>query len=628
MSQVSKSEFLENAFSAQKLIEFEQDENLPAIGNEEFCTRLTEGLFDCSIPLLSQRENLHRQFKGKHSVATRTLNFCLLVDLIYEAFAQTAHFHADIAELNLSLKPVILKALISDPKFLHSEHHFLRELLDNYFASAAAWSPSLGSPGKQLFNRFRHLLMSLQSLDGSEKSLPEKIARELETLNKLFDHFKSQEKQLCDNERLHITAKLAARAVDSFLDEAMSNKALPASIIQFLQQPWRRLLLKYSGNSADDSKQRDKLKEFTLQIIATYCDDKADPNAEKSAPNKLANILEMKPTLEKYLAKYPDQDEIADYLSEIEKLSIKILNGQSYPTEIATPLLEENNQIYAKIGKSIMDMSAKLKPGQVIACEVNNSPQRCKIADIYFNETKEFLLTNLIGEKIALKSFVSLGYELVAKTCQLIDSEKLFKKSFIKALEVYLRRYDHARKQSELDRSKQNEIELRKIALEKAKREAEQLRLQKEEMALQFQQEAERQRLQQEEMEKRIKAEMERKFQEETENLRKQNSQLALQLQEEARKNEIHEATLKVDALTIGSWIQMLNKQGELAPCKIGMIYSSNKKIVLVDRSGLRLGEYFPSELVQLILDGKAKILKQENSFEQSMEKVIDSLKR
>lgn len=624
MNLTSKSEFLENAFSAQKLVDFTQDEHLPAISNAQLCELISNSIFDSSIPLLSQRDNLSRAIEGKHSVSAKIINFCLLIDLFYESLQSKAWFDPRLTELHFNLKPVILKFLICDPKFLHSEHHFLRELLDDYFSFAAAWHPNLGTSGKQLFSRFRHLISSLQALDGTEKSLPENIAKEVETLNKLFEHFKTLETQLCRNERLHMNEKLATRATEQFLDQAMKAKKLPPSLISFLQGPWRTVLIHHKVSSSPQDKQQQKLHDFTSQIINTFSVDETTPHSAE----KLGLIPEIKPTIVKYLGNQVNAATMQPYLSDIEKLNIKVLKEESYPTELAKPLLEENNPLFAKISQGILQASAQLKIGQILVFDNKGSASRCKISDIYFSDTKEFLFANMVGEKMATKSFVGVGYELVAKNYQLIDPEKIFKHNLISALEIILRRYDQWRKKIECERAEKKQMELENSALKIAQQEAEQLRLQNENMEKRYQEEAHIQRLRQEEMEKRIKEELEQKYREEAENLRQKNAMLLLRLEAETRKNDVHEAIQKVEALTIGSWISTENKSGEMEACKVAIIYPSNKKIVLVNRTGGRIGEYLPGELAQRLLDGKASILKQENSFEQSMQKVIHSLKR
>jgi len=72
----------------------------------------------------------------------------------------------------------------------------------------------------------------------------------------------------------------------------------------------------------------------------------------------------------------------------------------------------------------------------------------------------------------------------------------------------------------------------------------------------------------------------------------------------------------------------MKNRLGEQMSCRIAVIYASTGKMVIVDKSGLRVGEFLKPELVQLIKKGQAKILEQSDSFENSLARVIQSLRK
>jgi hypothetical protein len=84
----------------------------------------------------------------------------------------------------------------------------------------------------------------------------------------------------------------------------------------------------------------------------------------------------------------------------------------------------------------------------------------------------------------------------------------------------------------------------------------------------------------------------------------------------------------QVNALTIGAWISMKNRLGDRVPCKIAVIYNSTGKMVVVDKSGLRVGEFLRKDLIDLIMAGEASILEQGDNFENYLARIIQTLRK
>jgi len=50
--------------------------------------------------------------------------------------------------------------------------------------------------------------------------------------------------------------------------------------------------------------------------------------------------------------------------------------------------------------------------------------------------------------------------------------------------------------------------------------------------------------------------------------------------------------------------------------------------LVIVDRTGMRVGEFMPEELVNFMMDGSASVLQAGDSFESSLSRVIETLRK
>ena len=82
-----------------------------------------------------------------------------------------------------------------------------------------------------------------------------------------------------------------------------------------------------------------------------------------------------------------------------------------------------------------------------------------------------------------------------------------------------------------------------------------------------------------------------------------------------------------VRTLGIGAWVDIEIK-GERQRCKLAAVMNASDKLIFVGRDGKKLVEPRRDELIKLLLDGKARIIQQGDQFENSLAKVIQTLRK
>ena len=658
MSQVSVSGILVDAFSSELLIDIDQDDGLPTIDDDGFLTLLETPVYDCRASFTFQQSRLLEEVKEHHSLSTHAVNSCYFVDLLFEALEGQSGIDQQLLNAIFPLKKLFVKMLLKDPKFVQSSKHYLRQLLDRLFYASVGWYGGAGETAEKFLFDCGVLVTEIMKLSGDELELPENVESRFGYIELAVEESSFQEEKICRIERRKMKERQPIRDVDEFLDKHLAGKLFPETVVSFLSDTWRKNLVAYRKDNHFSPAAWNKLTEFSVDMIDHFSTNKES--------NSLAVIPIIHPGLEKYLK--GNESDKARVIHAIDKVNQDILNGVSVEGVAIKPFLEENRLVNMKVGRSVSSLVENLKSGQWVLFKGENGQEKRYRIVSKFDEVKEFLLVDFSGAKTITRSYHGLAYDIATKSAKVLDSVKLFNKCFVNALELYFLQYKSRKKFLSEEKLRLEKENKKLLALEKAKMEAEVLRMQKYEMEEKLKKETERLKKKNEEIEGRIKKELEDKFAQETDRIRIEKEQKNAQLQEKyvdkvellkmeklqlekARNIELeslkkekelleqelkrklgenrqYEAEQSVKSLAIGSWVAMPDNKGGEVPCKLAIIYGSTGKYVFVDGNGIRIGEYKSEELVELFLEEKARIIKEESSFDSSMEKIIQSLRQ
>ncbi len=657
MSHASVGELLVNAFSEDVLVDAEQDSSLPPIPEDDFIELLTGPLLDHRASLLSQKPRILNELKGRYFIPPKLFNYCFFIDLLFEFIEYKSDLDIRIFEALQITKPLFIKLLIKDPRFVQTSQHYLRQWMDEHFGYFIGWESSLGELGQTMLSIWKQSVSNLNSLKGTEDTLPQDITVNFSEFYRFVENIKKNEEKCLEKEHLRRKNQQKEREIDTFLDAKMELKKLPPSIAQFLTREWRACLLAFHKRETSIDYDWDKLTEFTVDMIETF--------SVNSTRSMLAFIPEMKPNLETFLT-LSEKDRLR-ILTLVDDLNAKILNNEDIDGEFSEPLLEENRTKKLNMSSSVIEITQKLKRGQWLYFQ--DDRQKLKIAGIYENPN-DFLFVNALGNKVKTMHQRLLAYQLISKKAKLITSKSHFNKCFVLTLEKHLMVYSAKSKESSA-RKKQLALEEEKQrlkALEKAKIEENIIKNQKEIAESKLRKEAEQLRKQQIDMKskaiaeleqlhaeytrkiqlekERDKAEFETKLSQEVESLNKVKSEteqasqrelialleekekLEQELREKSDENRRYKIVDQVKRLSIGSWLSLPKLDDTLVEAKIAIIYPSTGKYAFVDKNGLRVRELTEQEIIDLMLDGKAYVLKQESSFDSSMQEMIKSLRK
>ncbi len=100
-----------------------------------------------------------------------------------------------------------------------------------------------------------------------------------------------------------------------------------------------------------------------------------------------------------------------------------------------------------------------------------------------------------------------------------------------------------------------------------------------------------------------------------------------LQAEKQARIDEWETAQQAVRSLGIGAWVD-IEINGERQRCKLAAVINASDKLIFVGRDGKKLAEPRRDELIKMLLDSKARVVQQGDQFENSLAKVIQTLRK
>ncbi len=85
---------------------------------------------------------------------------------------------------------------------------------------------------------------------------------------------------------------------------------------------------------------------------------------------------------------------------------------------------------------------------------------------------------------------------------------------------------------------------------------------------------------------------------------------------------------LAIDSLRVGAWLNLELTEGEVQRAKLSVILASVGKYIFVDQLGRKLAELQRGQLLDLIQQNRAQLLKQGGDFEDQLAKVIRGLRK
>lgn len=590
-----------------------------------------------------------------------------LPDDFYAGWRQRSLLHDDVVAacrpLFVELRQLDVARWAADPA--HSVWRVLRCVQ----IGAAGYQPELGRAGEKLLADLTGAVGQVRSGGWSAvaDALEKWWSQEQQRLNRL-------EQRLIDTELGQLRSRRAQQVAARLLNQTMAGRRFAREIVDYLHGEWFQELqwaLLQFGVDSEQWRRRAQLTERLVESLQPP--EEGDDDARQQL---YALIPEVGAELAALLGERAHDRSLLDrQLATIEAQHIQLLRGNTTPAADFQLIANDDPWLSSTtVSASLLQRVAALEPGDWFVLRDVDEGLRVKLA-LKLDDIAQLLFVNRLGVKVQQKSFEEFAYQLsVGAAVRLPDPDCA--RNALRALLADMARRSlaeredaAARQQAEHEARLRNEAkakaiaEARALAEAQARAEAEQVALreaaEREALAEARRVEQERERQLQEEqqraqeqrgLEERVQAEaLHRRQLEEEQRLlqeRRRNEEREREEQAPRRAPEAACAPRQVDAvavpdeqrlraarreaglLPIGSWLELRAADGTFKRLKVAVKLPSSGKLILVDRDGVRQAELDRDALALLLCDGAARLLNQGPRFEDTLAKVVDSMRR
>ena len=487
--------------------------------------------------------------------------------------------------------------LIKDPTLpFQPRETSLLGVQDLLLDATIGWSEDQGRAGEKLLAQVDTVIASLaESPAGTVYSgLAEYLEKEGSRTSKL-------EERLAASEAGKLRSKRCRSVAAETLNKAMKNKLLTAGLARFLQGPWFesvQLLAITRGLESDEFIRACKLTET---LIWTYQPiNEEDPVKAAAEKQKLYRIIEHLPAELKdlLLALEHSSADAENVLAEIENDHVMLVSGHSLQYADFDLIQEAGEAISqnTSVSRILLRKVASLNEGHWFTYSEGDKHVRIKLV-LKLDDVKQMLFTNRNGMKALEKTYNELAYLMSSGVIKPLNHESIFSSTFLSFYNGNVE--EHQRKLEAAREADVREAEF-EAARQKALQEAAALARARED--------------------------------EEKRQLRENHDNRIAQAIEEARRSEnqaaLAEMSERVSKLQTGAWLKLPAADGTLEECKLAVRVASADKLIFVNRSGVKLGEYNTEALVSLLVTGAGEIGDTGIEFEDTLAQVVSKLRQ
>jgi len=461
--------------------------------------------------------------------------------------------------------------------------------------SGVGYQPELGRAGEKILADLTASMAALEreGWPATAATLERWWAQEQQRLNRL-------EQRLIDTERGQLRSRRAQQIAARLLNQTMAGKQFTRELANYLQREWFQELQWALLQFGVDSPQWQQRARLTERLIDSLQPAHGDEQAQQRLYILIPEIgAELTAVLDE---RAHDRASLEQQLALIEAQHLALLRGQSLA--VADFQLIANNDPWLStsttISASLLQKVAVLMPGSwFVARDVEDL--RVKLA-LKLDDSTQLLFVNRLGVKALQKSFEEFAYLLSVGAVVPLpgDAARATLRQVLEELAQsgILQQHERAEARRQADAEARRRIEAKAKASAEAKVLA----------AAQAQAEAElAQRRREDELARQREL---------------------LEQQQDVEQQRLREARQTAALLPIGSWVELREASGATQRLKVAVKLPSSGKLILVDRDGVRRAEFERDAFAARLVDGGAQILKQGLKFEDTLAKVVDSMRR
>ncbi len=535
-----------------------------------------------------------------------------LAGLFWSKWQRQSGLHT---EFLAALEP-LSRALMVLPaaQWVGSEQHPLWRLLELLQCSGAGYQPELGRAGEKLLNELQPLWRPLENHDW-----PAALALAEAQWQQERHRLQRLEQRLIDSERGLLANRRAQQQAARVINRALAGKRLSEAMLTYMHDVWYAELQWCFLQFGEASPEWQRRLDLTMRLV----DSLQDPGENLERRQQLyALIPELGAELRETLSTHaPEQSILNQQLALIEMHHLAILKGRALPSEPCA--LIANNDPWADssttVSRDLLQKAEALELGTWFLLRggggdnSDNGDSRIKLA-LKMDDTAQLLFVNRVGVRALQKSIEEFAYLLAIDIVAPLPSpnharvllRQLFAQLLQRDAERQRARVEEAKRlAAEQQRAVEEELR-RRAAREKAIAEAAELAAAQARAAAQEKLETEQRAREQEQLRRRA-------------------------VQEEQpgdNDKRLRSAKQNATLIAIGSWVELHDEVGDMQRLKLAVKLPSSGKLIFVDREGIRRAEFERDAFAEKLLEGSARVLNAGPQFEDTLARVVGSLRR
>lgn len=514
--------------------------------------------------------------------------------------------HAGLHEDYLAQLAPVQNALVHlDPGVWATDStHPLWDLLALLRRAGSGYQPELGRAGGKILTDWAAVVQPLAHIDSNANAdWPEVLKQAQQQWQQEKQKLDRLEQRLIDSQRGQLRSRRAQQLAARELNRAMGGKVFSADMASLLQLDWYRELQWCALQWGATSAQWRHWSELTGRLV----DSLQSPGDDVEARQRLYGLIpeveaELRAAL---LERAHDLGAVDQLLARVEREHVALLKSRPLPSAPFALIANDDPWLSSSMSMSrdLLQRAAELAVGSEYRVRDGEQDLRARLV-LNMEDTGQLLFVNRLGVKVLQKSFEEFAYWLATEVAEPLpdptDSPQVLR---LLLHQLLARDEQQQRAQDEVREREQVEQQRRHAAREKALAEA---RASVEAQA-QSAREAEEKAREQEQQRRRAQSDAE---------FRGDDSQ------------RLRQARQTAAALAIGSWVDLYDALGDAQRVRLAVKLSASGKLIFVDGEGARRADCEREEFALRLLDGSARILDQGPQFEDTLARVVDSLRR
>lgn len=548
------------------------------------------------------------------------------------------------AELLAACEPLSAALEALDPvHWAAAPTHAVWRLLALVQHSGAGYQPELGRAGEKILVELGAAAQQA-GRDGwaaAATGLESWWTQEQQRLGRL-------EQRLVDTERGQLRSRRAQQVAARLLNQTMAGKQFSREVADYLQREWFQELqwaLLQFGAASEQWQRRARLTE---RLVASLQPAGGDDEARQQLYALIPDVgAELSAVLDE---RSHDRNVLEQQLALIEAQHLLLLRGNE-PHAADFQLIANNDPWLSTttISASLLQRVAVLEPGNWFMLRDGADELRIKLV-LKLDDSTQLLFVNRLGVKVLQKSFEEFAYLLSVGAAQQLPRPDCANEILRQIVARLLRNADHdeqerAEARRLIDAEARLRIEAKAKALAEAQALAEALAEAEAAQRIREEQIAQEEEERRQELARRdAQLQQERTRQLEAERQQREAEQEALRAASAAAaaltaapeeqpvapidEQRLRAARREAGLLPLGSWIELSDASGAKQRLKVAVKLPSSGKLILVDRDGVRQAEFERDAFASLLYEERARILNQGPKFEDTLARVVDSMRR